>query len=263
MLRSTVIHTAFIFIALWLTPKTLCAQDEEEQPVRTLRVMIAGTRPLPVFEKSGNVYIEVDPPVSQLPPTSFAFANAAHAPKGKPGVETQTSFSAWPNELVRIKNYKGPATLPLTLRRPLVQKAGANCDVSCELGEALDPLIFIRANPGSAGWSSPVTEVIDMSPARMPANSAVVVNYTKLPLAVYFTKRPLVLRPNSHKSTRLPVVDGPVRYRIDTSVNGKTVTVSNSSYKLQKNSRLIILALPSPAKAKGNPVALRMINDPL
>lgn len=264
----TITYKKFLFLSLCLlTPAGLHAQAEKEtkkeQPVRTLRVMIAGARAMPAFETRGDKIVEVEPPVSKMPPTSFAFVNPDHRPKAKPGETASATYSAWPFELVRIQNYKGPAELPLLLRRPLVEQAGADQEITCELGEALNPLILLHA-AGSKGWGDAKATVVDMSPEKMPAHSALIINFSPLPIKAYFADESGVVAANNAKVLRLQVdKTNNVRYRIDTVLGGKPLTVSNSSYHLSENSRLIVVALPSPAKIANNPLSLHLIADPL
>lgn len=239
-------------------------EKDEDRPTRTLRVMVTGVRPLPVYKRNGDKYVEVEPPLRLMPPTSVAFAEPAHIPKPKNKDEPAAlNYSAWPNQLVRIDNYNGPSTLPLLLRRPLIQDA-ADQQVTCNLGKSTQPLILLHASANAEAWSSPHATIIDMSPEKTPAHSAVIVNFSPRPLAVYFTTKPVFIQPNGHATIKIPTSDkDSIRYRIDTKVDNKVVTVTNSSYRLEKNTRLIMIASPAQGNVKTNPLDFRIINDPL
>ena len=231
-----------------------------EPPIRDLRMIVVGSRPLPEFETRDNQTVEVDPPLSKLPPTSFEFAKPSHAPRDK------TSFSARPNTLVRIPGYKGPPQLALNLKRALIQPNNKQ-QVNCELGEVINPLILIQATPGSAGWEQPTATVIDFSATSTPARSMVVANASGVAITVYLTQDGVVVPPNSHVILPIPASDGDtvlysVRYRADAS-DGKELPLANSSYRLNDNSRLIMLALPGhKTKAALIPCPkLRIISD--
>lgn len=58
--------------------------------------------------------------------------------------------------------------------------------------------------------------------------------------------------------------DAPVKYRVDAvGKNNEAVTLASNAYRLDKDSRLIILAIPN-ANAQGRaPVSLRILTDPV
>ena len=241
-------------------------EDQEENPTRTLRIIVAGKRPMPSFVQRGDKIVEVDPPLSSLPPTSFSFTNPSHAPRSKSTTPKKTSYSAWSNQLIRIQSYKGPAILPLTLSRPLIESEGAGQQVSCNLGKAINPLVLLHAAPGNAGWKTPRAKVIDMTPEKVPARSVTLVNLSGIALKINLTKKGRVVAPNKHITLRLPKnADEAFRYKIEASNGKNNIKVSNSSYRLNKKSRLIIIALPG-YKTKGSPFprpSIRMITDPV
>lgn len=232
------------------------SDSKEPKLTRTLRIILAGSRPLPVFEKQGEKYVEVTPPLSQLPPTAFAFTDPSHAPHPKANAPREAEFSAWANELTQINRYKGPAKLQLTLKRPLVEPSGTSTPLHCDLGKTLHPLVIIHPDSGSAGWDKPQTQVLDMSPAKRPARSVIVVNLSELPIKIYLTKKGVFIPPSKSAILKTPSSGKEsFRYRIDASNGKKLVTVSNSSYRINDNSRIIILALPGH-KTKNAPFAL-------
>lgn len=171
------------------------------------------------------------------------------------------SFSAWAGELVRVNKYQGPSKLPLLIQWPLVANSGAK-EVVCDLKQYIHPLIVLH--PGSDGWKSPQATVIDADPAKFNERRVMVINRSAFPLNIYFTKKPTLVKAGTKGLLSLPA-DGSdsYRYRIDTAVGRDLVTVSNSTYRLRNGSRLLILAMPSPAKIKSNPLILRMITDVL
>ena len=244
-----------------LTIGGLHAQRSDAPPlIRTLRIIVAGKRPLPVFEQRGNKVVEVDPPLSAFPPRSFSFT-PSHAPrvKGSPG---KVSHSAWPNQLVHLKNYKGPAILPLKLTRPLL--GGESQQVNCNLGEAINPLVVLHADSKSPGWLSPKAMVIDMNPEKIPARSVTLINLSGVALKIYLNRDGQVIPPSRHRTLRIPTASKEaVRYRIDASDGKELIKVANSSYRVSENSRLLIIALPGH-KTKGSPFPrpkISMITD--
>jgi len=244
------------------------SQKEKEHPTRTLRVMLVGTRPLPAFETRGSKIVEVDPPLSKMPPTSFEFANPRHAPKikekGKPTAR-KISYSAWANELVTIKKYKGPELLQLHLKRKIISTTDFQ-KVECHLGESLTPFIVVGPSQSKAGWEKPVAEVINWDPVKHPANSVVFLNRTKLAIKVRFINQSAVIAPGKHKHFKVKLSKNQTfRYEVDASNGKRRIVVSNSQYRLNKNSRLIMLALPGiPTKSNKFPrPSLRMIPDTL
>ena len=236
-------------LAPLLSAGFLHAQSGEEEklkdnPTRTLRIIVAGKRPMPAFIQRGDKIVEVDPPLSLLPPTSFAFTNPSHAPRTKPGVPRKTAYSAWSNQLIRIQRYKGPNVLPLKLSRPLLEPAGAGQQVNCDLGKAINPLVLLHSDPGNSGWKAPQARVIDMAPDKVPARSVTLVNFSQTALRIYVTKKGVVVPPNKHITLRIPRSDKEAfRYKVEASDGKKLVTVSNSSYRINKDSRIIMLAL--------------------
>jgi hypothetical protein len=253
-------------LGLMLLAFPVSAQDAEDKTLtRNLRVIIAGSRALPAFETRGDKIVEVDPPLSQIPPNQFSFADPQHAPKPPPNKPSKTSFSGWPNELTRIENYKGPSILPLNLTRPLMERRSVQ-KVTCSLGESTHPIILLRADPGQKGWEAPVSEVIDWNPVKHPAGSILVVNYSSLAIKAYFSREGVIVPANQHKHLKIPSNRAEaVRYRIDASDGTKIITITNSQYRLDKKNRLIILALPGikTAAAKLPVPKLQMITDPL
>lgn len=53
------------------------------------------------------------------------------------------------------------------------------------------------------------------------------------------------------------------RYKVDTRVENKLIVISNSSYRITPNSRLILIATNARGNVKNNPVAIRFIDDPI
>ncbi len=240
---------------------------ESENPSRTLRIIMAGSRALPAFEKRGSQYVEVDPPLASIPPTSFAFANPKHAPKikEKSGTQRKISYSAWVNELVRIPSYKSLELLSLHLSRPLISQTDFQ-QVGSHLGKSLHPLILIRATPSNQGWKKPVSQVIDWNPLKHPAGSILVVNYSHYPIKFYYAKKSIVIAPNRHKHIHRSSIKGKViRYKVDTTNGKRKFAVANSQYKIEKKSRLIMMALPGikTASADFPRPNLRLIIDNL
>lgn len=265
MLRYKLISMALASSCL---ASPLLAQTEQEKDekklTRTLRVIMAGKRPLPAFEKRGDRYIEVDPPLSKIPPTIFAFTDPSHAPRAKSPDNRKTEYSAWPNKLVRINQYKGPSNLQLTIKRPLVSNSESGTELTCNLDKALHPLVLVHPDSGKAGWNKPQAKVINMSPDNLPPRSITVANLSDHPIKVYLTKKGEVIAPNKSKHLKIPTAyKKSFRYRIDTSNGKKLVTVSNSSHQLRDNTRIIMLALPGE-KSKKNPFGkptIRIISD--
>ena len=55
--------------------------------------------------------------------------------------------------------------------------------------------------------------------------------------------------------------DAPARYRVDAVGNNGSATVANSAYRVDNNSRLIMVVIPD-RHAQGNaPVSLRLLTD--
>ena len=272
-------RSIFIILPL-LTSSFLMAQDatqtvspetkKEDNPTRTLRVMIVGSRALPAFETRGAKIVEVDPPLSAMPPTSFAFANPSHAPKikGKKRGEKRirkTSYSAWANELVRLKNYKGPEFLPLHLKRGLISPTDYQ-RVECQLGKSINPFIVISPSKGSQGWKEPKAKVIDWDPIKHPARSALVINESPFSIKIFFSKEGVIIGPGKHKHFKLKLNDKKTfRYKVLASDGKSKEIMANSQYRLNKNSRLIVVALPG-VKTKATKFArptLRIVSDTL
>lgn len=251
-------------LPLFVSPLLAQSSRSSDTPTRNLRVILAGNRPMPTFEKRGNKMVEVNPPLSVTPPTAFSFTKSSHAPRKSGNSGVHNDFSAWPNELVRIDKYKGPSTLELSIKRPLVETSKTGTPLSCKLGKSLNPLVLVHPESGSSGWNEPQTMLIDMSPESLPERSVVVANLSGIPIKVYLSNEGVMVPPNKNVTLRVSSKSkGSFRYRVDASNGKKLVTVSNSSYRLNKNSRIIMLALPGK-KNKNDAFALpnlRMVSD--
>ena len=241
---------------------------ESKNPTRTLRVMLVGSRALPTFEKQGGKFVEVDPPLSAMPPTSFAFAKPSNAPKTK-GSDNRTtrkiSYSAWANELVKIKNYKGPELLPLHLKRGLISQEDFQ-QVECQLQNSINPFIVISPSKGTQGWERPGAKVIDWDPDKHPARSALVINESALAIKIFFSKEGVVVGPGKHAHFKLKLnAKKTFRYKVLASDGSSNEIMANSQYRLSDNARLIVVALPG-IKTKSSKFArptLRLVSDPL
>lgn len=262
------LFTSSLLMAQGATQPASSEAKKEDKPTRTLRVMIVGSRALPAFETRGAKIVEVDPPLSAMPPTSFEFANPSDAPKIKGENKKTTrkvSYSAWANELVKIKNYKGPELLPLHLKRGLISPTDFQT-VECRLGKSLNPFIIIAPSKSKQGWKTPTAKVIDWDPTKHPARSALVINESPLPIKIFFSKKGVIIGPGKHKHFKLALnTEHILRYKVLASDGKSKQVVANSRYRLRKDSRLIMLALPSvkPASAKFAPPTLRLIPDPM
>jgi len=274
-MRSFFLFYFFLLVPVLLAQKTNPSttpdannKKEKTQPKRTLRVMLVGSRALPAFETRGAKIVEVDPPLSAMPPTSFEFANPRHAPKIKKKGKDATrkiSYSAWANELVTIKNYKGPELLPLHLKRALISTTDFQ-KVDCRLGKSINPFIVISASKGNQGWKNPQAKVIDWDPVKHPAKSMLVLNQTKLAIKMFLGKKVTVIAPGRHKHFRVRLSkENTFRYKLEASDGKSKITVANTQYRLNKNSRLIMVALPGipPRSGKLPRPTLRTIADTL
>jgi hypothetical protein len=243
-------------------------KKKTDSVTRTLRVVVVANRALPVFEKKGDKIIEVEPPASKQPPTSFKFVDAAHAPKLKSDKPKRTSYSSWPNRLVRISHYKGPSVISLQFRSLAQPNQNEGLQIRADLGESLNPLLLIRPDPGNSGWNKPLAEVIDMDSSKFSSGSVLVVNYSGVPIKVYLSPEGEVVKPDKHAVIHVASQTKSIkiyRYRIDASDGKELKTISNSRYKVAKNTRLVILALPGlGASRAGFPLPnIRMITDKL
>jgi hypothetical protein len=258
-------------ISLFLQTEVFSEPDKDNKSVtRTLRVVVVANRPLPIFEKKGDKVIEVEPPTSKQPPTAFEFADAAHAPKGESSAFVQTSYRSWPNRLVTISNYKGPSVVTLQFRSLAQNNQQKSLQILADVGDSLSPLLLIHPDRGESGWNKPLVEVIDMDPSKFPSGSVLVVNYSEVPIKFYVVKESKIVMPGMHGVLRAKTQAEEsqtitLRYRIDASDGKQQKTLSNSRYKLKKNTRLIVFALPSiGASRAGLPVPnIRMIEDKL
>ncbi|BDS06561.1 hypothetical protein NT6N_16010 [Oceaniferula spumae] len=255
----------FLFLLpLFVVP--LLAQTEEDKEKAALaseiRVIIAGIRPAPVFEKQGGEYVEVEPPLKSIYPTEISLL-AGEIVKPKGAENKKNDLSIWPNQILNVKPYKGPAAMKLgLLRRYRADRIEQS--VEFDIGEMITPLAIIHADPGTAGWEKPQVKLVELSPEKAPTGSVIMVNLSGVPLAARFESVADTIKPGAVKFLKLPARETDVfRFRIDVPLaNGKTYPLANSSYRIRKNQRLILLAIHDPQAPKGSPpLKLQMILD--
>jgi len=263
-MKTSILLSAIL--ALGILPSIAFAQAPDgakEKPKRTLRLLVAGVRPMPVFEQHGDKIVEVDPPPEIIPPTSLELLGG-----DKPGDGTKAQpnkFSAWPNELAMVPGYKGGAQIRLRLLRPLLAKAPTPPELTCDLAEMLSPLILLNADPGQEGWQKPIATVVDLSAEKLPARSVLLVNLSPIPLKARFEETIVELRGKETKSLKLAAEEpADIRFRIDAVASDSSYPIVNSTYQVPADSRLIVLAIPNPRGAQGAaPVSLKMLVDPV
>ncbi len=253
--------TKFLVIMVVCTA-TVSAQKESDEPTltRTVRVLLAGTRPMPAFERKGNQVIEVDPPLSACPPTSISFEKPEHAPRSSRTKKPVVEYSIWPGELIILKKYKGPSQIGFILKTPLIAPDDTGVKVECDMGTMINPLIVITPGEGREKWRDPKLFVIDVGQEKFGESKVLVINDSSFPLRVQFAKDPVYIKPKKFGLVPLAKGGGDThRYQIDSKIDNEVVRVSNSSYRSKSGVRLIILAMPS--KAKKSPLALRLITE--
>ncbi len=264
--------TALICLVTPLFASSLLAQTvsikekEEKKLTRNLRVILVGNRPMPSFEKHGDKYIEVAPNIKLIPPTAFAYTIPAHAPRSADNKPRKTEHSAWINELVKINNYIGPSSLQLSLKRPLVNAKSRGIPTQSDLAQIINPLVIIHPGSKAVNWNNPKSIVLDASAKKMPERSITLVNLSKIPLRLYVSNKGVVVQPNKHITLSIPRSKAEAfRYKVEASNGKKIVPISNSSYRISKKSRIIMLALPG-VKSNKSSFALpkiRIISDSL
>lgn len=236
----------------------------KEEPVRTVRLLIAGRRPMPVFEQRGDKYLEVEPPLKVVCPTLVEIGeepksgvpqSAEDAKKRQRGVSM--------NQVVKLENYKGSSQLRLKLLRPHVAQSVTPPVVTCSLGDMLEPLVVISAEDSNKAWENPLVQVIDLAPQKVPARTVIAVNLSKVPLAAFFESAQTAISPQSVRTVALPASTSEVfRFRVDAQTGKGNVPLVNSSYQLSARNRLILLAIPNPQAAQGMPpLSLQMVVD--
>lgn len=232
--------------------------------MRTVRLLIAGRRPMPVFEQRGDKYLEVEPPLKVVCPS---LVEIGEEPKsGVPQNEEETKKrqrGVSMNQVVKLVNYKGSSQLRLKLLRPHTTQTSAPSVVTCALGDMLEPLVVISAEDSSRAWENPLVQVIDLASQKVPARTVIAVNLSKVPLAAYFESAQTAISPQSVRTVALPSLASDVfRFRVDAQTAKGNVPLVNSSYQLAARNRLILLAIPNPQAAQGMPpLNVQMVVD--
>ncbi|MCX6876765.1 MAG: hypothetical protein NTW21_23585 [Verrucomicrobia bacterium] len=167
----------------------------------------------------------------------------------------------WPNEVVNLGPYKCVSALRLRLIRTLAKLPPAPPEISCELGDLIEPLIVIAAENGNKGWDAPQVRVIDLSSAKFPFRTVVSLNLTGVPLVARFESEQQKLPPAGIIMLHLPASSTNIfRFRIEAQSKTGMIPLANSSYQIGAADRLILIAIPNSQVAPGAPpLGLQMV----
>lgn len=216
---------------------------------------------MPEFAKQGDQYVEVEPASKSIIPNALELTGAIETTAGETGKAPEPKKMVWPNEVVTLGRYRCPSQLGLRLIRTLATQPHTPPQLTCELGDLLEPLLVISADDSNSGWDRPQIRVIDLSPAKLPSRTVVAINLTRIPLAAQFDTVKANLAPASIGLLPLPpTAPEVIRFRVDAQVKSGMVPVANSSYQLGASCHLILLASPNSQVAEGvPPLSLQMV----
>jgi hypothetical protein len=230
------------------------AAKEGETLERTIRLIIAGQRPMPKFEKQGDQYVEVEPSTKWIAPSSVELIAASKTDANATAGERESAKTVWPNEVTNLGKRKCSSSLRLRLLRTLAKQAHTPPEIACEIGDLKEPLLVLSAANDSRGWDSPRVTVIDLSADKVPFRTVVALNLTAVTLVTRFESESGQLAPSAMRQLHLPAIASDVfRFRIDAQAKDSMVPLANSSYQIGPKDRLILLAVPNLQVPPGAP----------
>lgn len=242
-MKSLNIFAVAALVTAAASPLAPAQATKGEKLVRNLRFVVAGVTPLPVFEQRDDQVIEVNPDLSKIPPTQFAFVVKDDVPKKKKQKEVHNAFSAALGNLTRINNYKGTESLKIELQYALSEK-GDRKEITCPLDRHLEPLIIFKPKKGNTGWRSPEVEIIDYNQRSYPKGSALVINTSPHPIIFAVPKGAISVAPGTHKSIDLThfIKDSYFKYKVAVGKSPQKMYVfANSAHSMSANQRFLIL----------------------
>ncbi|MES2996917.1 MAG: hypothetical protein V4733_08915 [Verrucomicrobiota bacterium] len=257
MKNSIVLIAALIFTTGAFSRAQESSESKKLQ--RTVRLLVVGSHPRPIFELHGGEIVEATPPTAEIPPRQIELISPK---KGRDDDgDSAGTFSPNLNRITIIDGVKSGDNLKLRLSRPNLP--GENLETTCDLGREQWPLIIISRSPGPEGWNKPLTKILDLSAVNLPARRALFVNLTPLRYRAAFDSQLGEIAANDLHSFTLANGDAPVRFRIDAvGANGQTKTMLNSSYRVPATDRLLLVAFPDNLAMGPVPVGIQILTDP-